>query len=64
VISLLINGVRRDVDSQIGRAYMPGFGAAYSDGETAAVTNYVTGRFGSQPSHITPDKVAMLRLQH
>jgi mono/diheme cytochrome c family protein len=43
---------------------MPGFGAAYSDAEIAAVANYVTGRLGSQPSHITPNKVAMLRWQH
>jgi hypothetical protein len=42
---------------------MPGFAAAYSDAETAAAANYVTARFGSRPSHTTPDQVAMLRSQ-
>jgi mono/diheme cytochrome c family protein len=43
---------------------MPDFAAAYSDAEIATVANYVTARFGSAPSHITPRDVAMLRLQH
>jgi mono/diheme cytochrome c family protein len=47
-----------------GGPYMPSFAAAYSDAEIAAVANYVTARFGSKPSHVTPDRVAMLRLQH
>jgi len=44
-----------------GRAYMPGFGAAYSDQEVADVANYVTGRFGSAPSHLTAAMVAKMR---
>ena len=40
---------------------MPAFGAAYSDEEIAAVANYVTARFGAQPSSITPADVAKLR---
>lgn len=32
---------------------MPAFGAAYSDAEIAAVTNYVTARFGTKASAIT-----------
>jgi mono/diheme cytochrome c family protein len=44
-----------------GSAAMPGFGAAYSDAEIAAVANYVTGRFGTKPSTITPAQVARLR---
>lgn len=42
---------------------MPAFGAAYSDVEIAAVANYVTARFGSAGSKITPREVAALRRQ-
>jgi mono/diheme cytochrome c family protein len=42
---------------------MPGFGAAYSDTEIAAVVNYVTARFGSEPSKVTEKNVADLRGQ-
>jgi mono/diheme cytochrome c family protein len=44
-----------------GAMYMPHFGSAYSDTEIAAVANYVTARFGSEPSHVTASKVADLR---
>jgi mono/diheme cytochrome c family protein len=44
--------------------YMPGFGRSYSDAEIAAVANYVTARFGSRPSRVTPVDVANLRRQH
>jgi mono/diheme cytochrome c family protein len=47
-----------------GRPFMPGFGAIYSDTEVAAVANYVTARFGSKPSRVTPKQVATLRLQN
>ena len=47
-----------------GSSYMPSFAAVYSDAEVAAVANYVTARFGSNPSRVTPDQVAMLRLQN
>jgi len=50
--------------SEGGRPYMPSFAAAYSDAEIAAVANYVTARFGSKPSRVTPDIVTSLRLQH
>jgi mono/diheme cytochrome c family protein len=43
--------------------YMPSFGRSYSDAEIAAVTNYVTARFGSAPSRVTPGEVANLRRQ-
>ena len=36
-----------------GGLYMPDFGDAYSDTEIAAVANYVTARFGSEPSNLT-----------
>jgi mono/diheme cytochrome c family protein len=41
--------------------YMPDFGSAYSDTEVAAVANYVTARFGSEPSNLTAANVAELR---
>ena len=37
------------------------FGYAYSDTEIAAVTNYVTSRFGAAPSHIAAADIAKLR---
>ena len=40
---------------------MPSFGAAYTDEEIAAVSNYVTGRFGAQASAITAADVAKMR---
>lgn len=40
---------------------MPAFGRAYSDAEIAAVANYVTARFGAQPSRLSADDVAGLR---
>jgi mono/diheme cytochrome c family protein len=40
---------------------MPAFGGAYSDYEIASVANYVTARFGTQPSALTGERVAKLR---
>jgi mono/diheme cytochrome c family protein len=42
-------------------AIMPAFGAAYSDADIAAVSNYVTARFGAKESEITADEVRKLR---
>jgi mono/diheme cytochrome c family protein len=44
--------------------YMPSFGGSYSDAEIAAVANYVTARFGSAPSRVTPADVASFRRQN
>jgi mono/diheme cytochrome c family protein len=44
-------------------AVMPAFGAAYSDADIAAVSNYVTARFGAKGSQITAEDVRNLRLQ-
>lgn len=44
-----------------GSFYMPDFGNAYSDTEIAAVANYVTARFGTEPSNLTAANVADLR---
>jgi mono/diheme cytochrome c family protein len=42
---------------------MPAFGSAYSDSDIAAVSNYVTARFGVKGSQITADDVHKLRVQ-
>ena len=60
VVQVILSG---SASAETGRPYMPSFAAAYSDAEIAAVANYVTARFRARPSRVTPDKVAMLRLQ-
>jgi mono/diheme cytochrome c family protein len=59
VAQIVISGTRRLTPQ--GVISMPAFGAAYSDSEIAAVANYVTSRFGSDPSKITDKDVADLR---
>jgi mono/diheme cytochrome c family protein len=44
-----------------GTAYMPAFGAAYSDQEIAAVSNYVIGHFGGKTGRVTPAMVKTAR---
>ncbi len=46
-----------------GSVAMPAFGAAYSDRDIAAVSNYVTARFGVQGSALTAEDVRKLRQQ-
>jgi mono/diheme cytochrome c family protein len=60
VAQIVISGTKRHVE---GAVSMPAFGNAYSDDEIAAVTNYVTARFGSKASAITAQDVAELRKQ-
>jgi mono/diheme cytochrome c family protein len=60
VAQIVISGTRRSVP---GAVSMPAFGAAYSDTEIAALTNYVTARFGTKSSAITAREVAELRKQ-
>jgi mono/diheme cytochrome c family protein len=45
------------------RTAMPAFGSAYSDAEIASLANYVTARFGAQPSAVTAENIAALRAQ-
>jgi mono/diheme cytochrome c family protein len=59
VAQIVISGTRRSTPN--GIISMPAFGAAYSDIEIAAVANYVTARFGSEPSKVTEKTVADLR---
>ena len=59
VAQIVISGTRRSTPN--GIISMPAFGAAYSDIEIAEVANYVTARFGSEPSKVTEETVADLR---
>jgi mono/diheme cytochrome c family protein len=61
VAQIVISGTRRHTPD--GVLSMPAFGDAYSDDEIAAVTNYVTARFGSQGSKLTAGDIAELRKQ-
>ncbi|MGB9648453.1 MAG: cytochrome c [Stellaceae bacterium] len=56
---VLFDGAR--LHTPDGTVFMPSFGAGYSDAEIAAVANYVTGRFGTSASSVTPDEVAKRR---
>jgi mono/diheme cytochrome c family protein len=59
VAQIVISGTRRDTPD--GVVSMPAFGDSYSDTEIAAVVNYVTARFGTDPSRLTDKDVAKLR---
>jgi mono/diheme cytochrome c family protein len=61
VAQIVISGTKRQ--SPAGAISMPAFGASHSDAEIAAVTNYVTARFGTKASAITAKDVAELRKQ-
>jgi mono/diheme cytochrome c family protein len=61
VAQIVISGTRRHVPE--GAVSMPAFGNTHSDAEIAAVTNYVTARFGSKASQLTAKDVAELRKQ-
>jgi mono/diheme cytochrome c family protein len=61
VVQVILTGAhRRSADAG---ATMPAFGSAYSDAEIASLANYVTARFGAQPSAVTAEKIATLRAQ-
>src|SRR5215471_4293786 len=61
VAQIVISGTTRSTPH--GVVSMPAFGGTYSDVEIAAVANYITERFGSAPSKVTPKEVATLRNQ-
>jgi hypothetical protein len=61
VAQIVISGMKRHTPS--GVVLMPDFGGTHSDSEIAAVSNYVTARFGSARSDITDKDVAELRSQ-
>jgi mono/diheme cytochrome c family protein len=59
VAQIVLAGMKRL--SPAGVTEMPGFGAAYSDSDIAAVTNYVTTRFGSSASNLSAAEIAKMR---
>jgi mono/diheme cytochrome c family protein len=61
VVQIVISGTTRHTPD--GVLSMPAFGDAFSDAEIAAVANYVTARFGAEPSKLTAKDVAELRRQ-
>jgi mono/diheme cytochrome c family protein len=61
VAQIVISGTMRHTPSSV--VSMPAFGSTHSDAEIAAVSNYVTARFGSARSSITEKDVAALRAQ-
>jgi mono/diheme cytochrome c family protein len=61
VAQIVISGTERHTPS--GVVSMPAFGRMHSDTEIAAVSNYVTARFGSARSGITDKDVTGLRSQ-
>jgi mono/diheme cytochrome c family protein len=62
VVQVVLSGAHRQ--SGDAGTTMPAFGNAYSDEEIASLANYVTARFGAQPSSVTPQKIATLRAQN
>lgn len=61
VAQIVISGTKRHEPPDV--ISMPAFGGIYSDLEIAAVANYVTARFGTEPSKVTAKDVAELRSQ-
>jgi mono/diheme cytochrome c family protein len=61
VAQTVINGVNRKTAQ--GPIYMPAFGEGYSDADIAAISNYVTARFGAKGANLTAKDVASLRKQ-
>jgi mono/diheme cytochrome c family protein len=62
VVQIILSGAHRK--SSDARTTMPAFGSAYSDREIASLANYVTARFGAQPSAVTAQSIEALRAQH
>jgi mono/diheme cytochrome c family protein len=62
VVQIILSGAHRQTSD--ARTTMPAFGSAYSDVEIASLANYVTARFGAQPSAVTPRTIATLRAQN
>jgi mono/diheme cytochrome c family protein len=59
VAQVVLSGAQRR--SAGGLEVMPAFGAAYSDAEIAAVSNYTTARFGAKASAISTSEISKLR---
>jgi mono/diheme cytochrome c family protein len=62
VVQIILSGAHRQFSDT--RTTMPAFGSAYSDQEIASLANYVTARFGAQPSAVTVQNIESLRAQN
>jgi mono/diheme cytochrome c family protein len=60
VTQIILQGVKMRVNDT--DVYMPAFGDAYSDGEVAALANYVVAHFGGKRGTVTPTDVAKRRM--
>lgn len=61
VAQIIIGGTKRLTPD--GALSMPAFGRAYTDDEIAALTNYVTARFGAKGSSLKAKDIVELRSQ-
>jgi mono/diheme cytochrome c family protein len=61
VMQVLIHGSQLQIVGS-GQQSMPAFGQLYTDGDIAAVSNYVLGYFGRKTGRITPEIVAKQRV--
>ncbi|HWE06119.1 MAG TPA: cytochrome c, partial [Rhizomicrobium sp.] len=61
VVQIILSGAHRQISD--AHTTMPAFGSAYSDQEIASLANYVTARFGAQPSAVTARTIETLRAQ-
>jgi hypothetical protein len=61
MVDLKLNGGTTHLASADGGGFMPAFGAAYSDAEIAAVSNYVIAHLGAKAPFITPARVSAVR---
>lgn len=59
VVQVMLRGERMHVRGQL--VYMPTFARGYSDGELAAVANYVISHFGGKTGKVTPAMVKKAR---
>jgi mono/diheme cytochrome c family protein len=59
VVQVMLHGAHMRVRGQT--VFMPSFAHAYTDGELAAVANYVVAHFGAKPGKITPEAVRKAR---
>jgi mono/diheme cytochrome c family protein len=59
VAQIVLAGAKRTSPASVTE--MPGFGAAFSDTDIAAVANYVTTRFGSSASNLGAADIAQMR---
>jgi hypothetical protein len=58
-VQVMLQGAHLTVGGQT--VFMPSFGAAYTDEELAAITNYVVGHFADRLGRVTGDQLRKAR---